>query len=221
MSINKGAELMSGLSDVPLFAVCLVMIFSTAAYRKKGALGRGWFLMTVTLAITLLAGILLHIIHLPESLLRILWPLEYALIGTVTAVFWIQVLRIFKPETAEKGRVLITALAAAVSVVNGVVRFLFGCDLNPGFCFLSVPAVLHIGYSAISCRGRKDIRTRFIWITVFLILAVATESFIQTPVVLFGLPCGGAVFSHLFIILAMLMLAGIMRVSTEGSGQDE
>ena len=113
--------------------------------------------------------------------------------------------------------------AAAVSIVNGIVRFLYGYDLNPIYCIFGVPAVLHIAFSVLSCRDsrRTAVKRAFAVMAVFLMLAIAAESAIQKPVMVFGLPCKGAVFSHALIIVAMLIVTGMRRTTSEEDDAQE
>lgn len=218
MNYNTGSELVTGLSDLPLLAVSLAMTAVSAENRKKGPLGRGWFSLSVTVAVTLLAGAVLHSVHIGERYLRIFWPLEYALITALTAMLWIQILRIFRPDSVSRRTVaLITVFGALTAVVNGVVRFFYGNDMNPIFAVFGVPAVLHIIYSVMSCRDgvKNGLKTRFIVMALFLLLSIAVESAIAEPVIICGLPCKGAVFSHALIAVAMLIAAGMIRRTSE------
>lgn len=218
MHYNSGAELVTGLSDLPLFAISLILLYVSAGNRKKGPVGRGWFMLCMTVSVTLIAGAVVHSVHMDERYLRIIWPLEYALITALTAMLWVQILRLFRPAAVSGRNIALIAVFGVIdSTVNGIVRFIYGSDLNPIFAAFAVPAVLHIIYSVLSCRDgrRNSLRTRFAVMALFLLLSIVVESAITEPVIIFGLPCKGAVFSHALIAAAMLMAAGMIRRTAE------
>ena len=220
MNINGGAELTSGLSDVPVFIASLAMLYAASRCRRTGRTGRDWFNSCVIVPPAVFMGACNHIFRMEERHLRVLWPLTYMLMTFIAGLFWILILQIFRPHGADRRiRTTILCAAAAVSAVNGAQRFFLGYDMTPMFTVFALPAVVHCIWTVIRNRGSvsSDVMKRSAAGVALLLLSVIVEAAMRRPLMLFGIEFGGAFFSHMLIIAAMLMLTDVIRLTSEGN----
>lgn len=224
MSLSTGEELMTGLSDIPVFTASLAVVCAAFRRRKDGRIGRNWFWLSVWLAAASLAGVVFHVFDFKERVMRVAWPFEFLIITELSALIWIQIVGIVSPESmGERTRKAITVYSLIVSAVNGVRRYMTGADMSPIFCAVAIPAVIHIAVSVFRDRSeeRRGIRRCLTAIAVLLPLAVVTEAFMTKPVTVFGLELGGAFFSHIMLIITMIFLIGVIRYGSGTADTDE
>ncbi|MBR5979990.1 MAG: hypothetical protein IK029_04250 [Oscillospiraceae bacterium] len=224
MTINSGAELSAGLSDVPVFIGSLVMFFTALRFRKESRVGKAWSDTCTAVPLTVLMGIIMHVFRIREGYLRFLWPVVYFLITLITGYFWILILEIFRPQGVEKPvRRAILLAVAAVSIVNAVQRFTFGYDLTPLYSMFGIPAVMHCAWTVFRYRDSvsREVRNRSALGVSLLLLSVIVEAAMRKPVTIAGMELGGAFFAHVLIIAAMLVLTGVIRLTSAGEASDE
>ena len=138
----------------------------------------------------------------------------------IAGLFWILILQIFRPHGADRRiRTTILCAAAAVSAVNGAQRFFLGYDMTPMFTVFALPAVVHCIWTVIRNRDSVsiDVMKRSAAGVALLLLSVIVEAAMRRPLMLFGIEFGGAFFSHMLIIAAMLMLTDVIRLTSEGN----
>jgi hypothetical protein len=215
--MNSTDELLSGLSNIPLFLCGIGMC--TAALRSggKGAVRKNWIIISVLLCFTLLTGVFVHTVKLSSELLRVLWPFIFLLITELVRRFWLQMIRIFKgPETERKVRIPVTIFAFVTAAVNGLLGYFKGADLAPLFLIFSVPASLHIIWMAATDRDARNagFRRTVAGGMIFMFASTLADGMIRKPVNILGVPCTGALFGHLLMLAALLMLIRMISLSS-------
>jgi len=218
MTITSGSELITGLSDLPLFIASLIMTAVSVRSRGSGRVKSAWTALSAVLSVTVFFGGMLHIVRLDEKYMRWLWPAVYTLMTLLAAMFWIQIIRIYRgEETARTEGRKILAAGAAVSMINGAVRFLYGTDMAPIFSAFALPAVVSCAFIIIKGTNERNrsISLTFGAVTAALLLAVLSDALITEPLTISGVECAGAVFSHLYIVAAMFLMFRVISASAE------
>ena len=224
MTINSGAELSAGLSDVPVFIGSLVMFSAALRCRNRSRVGKDWFDTCSAVPLTVLMGIIMHVFRIEEKSLRFLWPVVNFFITLITGLFWILILEIFRPQGADrKARTAILCAVAAVSIANAVQRLILGYDMTPLYSMFGIPAVLHCVWTVFRYRDSVNgaVMKRSALGVSFLLLSVIVEAMMRKPVTIAGLEFGGAFFAHVLIIAAMFVLTGVIRLTSAGEESDE
>lgn len=215
--MNGTAELLSGLSNVPLFFCGLAMCLAAAQSGGRGKTKRNWIIISVLLCFTLLLGIFVHTVKLSTGFLRVFWPFVFFLITELVRRFWIQMVRIFRGSDAEKrfsGPV--TAFGYISAAVDGLLEYFLGMDLAPLFCIFGVPASLHILWMAVTAGngGKKKYRRAVIMGMLFMFASTLADGMIRRPVDILGIPCTGALLGHILLLAALVMLIRMIRISS-------
>ena len=123
---NTGLELVTGLTDIPLFLECLFI--ARVAHKAKGdsQIKRGWIELGLTVSVTVLIGVVLHCVVIDNGLLRFLWPAEYILMMDSVRRFWLQMISVTKgAETSKKWKGAINVFCLVSCVLNTYFYFAF------------------------------------------------------------------------------------------------
>ena len=217
--MNRNAELLSGLSDIPLLLCGVIMAAAAARSNGKGEIRKNWLMISVLLCFTALLGVFVHAVKIKDDALRLIWPFVYLVITELVRRFWLQMIRIIKgKETEKRYRKLITVFAFMTAAVNGLLEIFFGADLAPLFLVFAVPAVLSILWMVFSDNSRTGDRNRrsIAYGMLLMLMSTLADGIIRRPVIILGVPCSGALFGHVLMLAALVVfISVVIRTSQE------
>ena len=70
--MNRSAELLSGLSDIPLLLCGVIMAAAAARSNRKGEIRKNWLMISVLLCFTALHGVFVHAVKIKDDALRLI-----------------------------------------------------------------------------------------------------------------------------------------------------
>ena len=215
--MNGTAELLSGLSNIPLFMCGIAMYLSAARSRRKGNIRKNWMIIAVLLCFTVIIGIFVHTVRIGTGLLRIIWPLVFLAITELVRRFWLQMIRVLRgEETLEEHRKVITVFAFVTAAVNGFLKLFFDTDMAPLFCIFAVPAVLSILWMALTGKREENAGIRRAVVAGMLLMLASTlaDGVIRRPIDILGIPCTGALFGHILMCAALIIFISVIGKSS-------